>query len=152
MYLKFKIHAGYMWDTCILRGNQDTCWIHQGCMYLKCRILCIWPRRQWPWQGLCQWPPLSRPARCAGRDRRPWVDGFGWSCEVRLCDPCARVSRVCPGSRRWGCRTSHFFVGKCLCHKSSDCRQMSRHDIRHVYQVQVTKTSETFSKRRDFAS
>ena len=50
-------------------------------------------------QGLCQWPPLSRP-RCVGRRDRTAVgcmvglDG----CEVRLCDPCARVSRVCPGS------------------------------------------------------
>ena len=42
----------------------------------------------------------------------------------------------------WGCRTSHLFVGKCLCHKSTDCRQMSRHDIRHVYQVQVTNTGK----------
>ena len=41
-----------------------------------------------------------------------------------------------------GCRRSHLFVGKCLCHKSTDCRQMSRHDIRHVYQVQVTNTGK----------
>ena len=33
---------------------------------------------------------------------RPWVGGFLGldGCEVRLCDPCARVSRVCPGSPR----------------------------------------------------
>ena len=31
-----KIHAGYMRDTCILRGHQDTCGIHAGYMYLKC--------------------------------------------------------------------------------------------------------------------
>ena len=47
-----------------------------------------------------------------------------------------------PGLVPWGCRTSHLFVGKCLCHKSTDCRQMSRHDIRHVYQVQVTNTGK----------
>ena len=33
----------------------------------------------------------------------PRPDGRGLvgldGCEVRLCDPCARVSRVCPGSR-----------------------------------------------------
>ena len=44
--------------------------------------------------------PRHRP--CTGRRGagRPWVGGFGWSCEVRLSDPCARVSRVCPGSPR----------------------------------------------------
>ena len=33
--------------------------------------------------------------------RSAFTDGWWvWGCEVRLCDPCARVSRVCPGSRR----------------------------------------------------
>ena len=33
-------------------------------------------------------------------DGRGLQGGFGWLSEVRLCDPCARVSRVCPGSPR----------------------------------------------------
>ena len=51
--------------------------------------------------------PMCRPRAhalaatvCAG----PRPDGRGLvgldGCEVRLCDPCARVSRVCPGSPR----------------------------------------------------
>ena len=47
MYLKCKIHAGYMYmrDTCILRGNQDTCWIcilmYLACMmYRDCILMC----------------------------------------------------------------------------------------------------------------
>ncbi len=39
-YLRCKIHAGYMWDTCICKGDQDTCGIHSRYMmrymYLKC--------------------------------------------------------------------------------------------------------------------
>ena len=39
-YLICKIHAGYMRDTCICKGDQDTCGIHprymMRYMYLKC--------------------------------------------------------------------------------------------------------------------
>ena len=34
----FRIHAGYMRDTCILRGNQDTCGKHSGYMQDPCGI------------------------------------------------------------------------------------------------------------------
>ena len=34
----FRIHAGYMRDTCILRGNQDTCGKHAGYMQDTCGI------------------------------------------------------------------------------------------------------------------
>ena len=64
------------------------------------------PRRQRPWQGLCQMADVAslealiEPATVCGCGPRP--DGRGLvgldGCEVRLCDPCARVSRVCPGS------------------------------------------------------
>ena len=33
--------------------------------------------------------------------RSAFTDGWWvWGCEVRLCDPSARVSRVCPGCHR----------------------------------------------------
>ena len=39
-YLRCRIHAGYMRDTCICKGDQDTCGIHpkymMRYMYLKC--------------------------------------------------------------------------------------------------------------------
>jgi hypothetical protein len=39
-YLRCKIHSGYMRDTCICKGDQDTCGIHprymMRYMYLKC--------------------------------------------------------------------------------------------------------------------
>jgi hypothetical protein len=39
-YLRFRIHAGYMRDTCICKGDQDTFGIHpkymMRYMYLKC--------------------------------------------------------------------------------------------------------------------
>ena len=46
-------------------------------------------------------PGVFLPVLSVGRDRTAvgcmvGLDG----CEVRLCDPCARVSRVCPGSPR----------------------------------------------------
>jgi hypothetical protein len=36
MYLKCKIHAGYMWDNGQSRYMLDTSGIHARCMYLKC--------------------------------------------------------------------------------------------------------------------
>ena len=57
--------------------------------------------------GLCQWPPLSRP--------RPTAVGWWvWMVvrfvSVRSVCPCARVSRVCPGSPR--CLFTGFRVAR----------------------------------------
>ena len=55
--------------------------------------------------------PQSKRSWLVPRHRRP--DGRGLvgldGCEARLCDPCARVSRVCPGSPR--CLFTSLFTG-----------------------------------------
>jgi hypothetical protein len=60
-YLRCKIHSGYMRDTCICKGDQDTCGIHprymMRYMYLKCiqrEMYLIWRRHAGYMRDTCE--------------------------------------------------------------------------------------------------
>jgi hypothetical protein len=64
MYLIWRdtcgIHAGYMRDTCILGGNQDTCWTHARYMRDTCGIHAGYMQDTY----LGGWGNVSMPSSC----------------------------------------------------------------------------------------